>query len=261
VAKTRKSELAIADPMPQIMARVSQQGTTRKAWDKNITFHLVALWLDRMPPADLKIASIPQPWLTQMSKEAIATLDEIIIRQAATLGWRIGTSELVHWRMSEWELVPGLELLKRHHRAIERAAGVVQGTKKPPLDDPTLYPFKIETVKELRVLLNEMRDAFRARRSAPPEDLEPVLVSHFFKTVKRRSRSYPFLSANRLRWEAFFKEQPTVLRQSLAEIRLRPASLFDLWLSWCKGVDPERLRQVISHLGSSPRKPTHNAKL
>ena len=189
-------------------------------------------------------------------------MDEIIIRQAVTLGWRIGLSELVHWRLSEWELAPdGLKLLRRYHRAVERAARIFQRREKPPLDDPNLYPFKVATVKELRVLLSEMREAFRPRLSDSPDDVERVLLSHFFRIVVKRSSSFPLIAANRLRWDAFFKEQPTVLRQNLAEVRLRPASLFDLWLSWCKGVDPEWLRQTISRLGSSPRKPIRNTKL
>jgi hypothetical protein len=263
-AKTRKRARVIAEPMPQIIGRISQEGTTRKGWDEDITAQLLTLWFDRMPLADLKIASAKGPlWLAQMSPEALMGLDEIIVRQAGTLGWRIGLSELVQWRLSEWEVVPdGLKLLRQYLHAVERAARIFQRRQRPPLDDPSFYTFKDKTVKELKVLLIEMRKAFRVRFSDPPHDLEPVLVVHFSKTVKRRSRSFPFLAANRLRWEAFFKDQPTaVLMQNLAKVRLCPASLFDLWFSWCKGVDPERIRQIISHLGSSPRKPTRNAKL
>jgi hypothetical protein len=262
-ASRSKKGRAIADPMPQIIARISQQGKTRNEWDTSITNQLAAIWLDRMPPADLKIASAQGPlWLARMSPEVLRVLDEIIVRQAGTLGWRIGLGELVQWRLSEWELVPdGLKLLRRYHRAVERAARIFQRREKPPLDDPDLYRFKVETVNELRVLLSEMRDEYQARFCDPPDDLEPVLVAHFVKAVAGRSKSLPFLAANCASWQAYLKEQPTVLRLHLAGVRLRPASLFDSWFSWCKGVSDEWLRQTISRLGSSLRKPIRNAKL
>lgn len=254
---------AVTGPMPQIIAQILQQGNDRNKWDTNITYGLATMWLDRVPPADLKIASGKGLlWLTQMSPEAVKELDEIIIRQAATLGWRTGLSELVCWRMSEWELASeGPILLRRYHRAIERAARIFQGREKPPLDDPGLYLCKVETVKELRALLSELRDAYQARFCDPPGDLEAVLAARFLEVVKRRSKSFPFLAINYSWWNGFFKEQPTILRVHLVGVRLRPASLFDSWLSWCKGVDDEWLRQTISRLGSSLRKPIHNPKL
>jgi len=42
-----------------------------------------------------------------MSPEALRVLDEIIIRQAVTLGWRITLSQLVQRRRSEWEIKAG----------------------------------------------------------------------------------------------------------------------------------------------------------
>jgi hypothetical protein len=255
---------AMVDPMPQIIAQISQQGKSKDEWDTSITAQLVTVWLDRVAPADLKIqlAQLPIWWLVQIFPEALGVLDEIIIRQAGTLGWRIELSELVQRRLSEWGLVAdGLELLGRYHLARERAARIHQGLEKPPLDDPELYRAKLETVKELRVLLSEMRRVYQARFCDPPGDLEPVLVGHFLKALGKRSKAFPFLAANREHWRGFLAEQSAVLRQQLAEVRLRPASLFDSWISWCKRRDQEWTRQTISRLGSLLRKPARNAKL
>jgi hypothetical protein len=262
-ARTRKKGRTIADPMLQIIARIAQQGKTRDEWDTSITHHLAIMWLEMVPPADLKIPAAHVPsWLPRMSPEALRVLDDIIVRQAVTLGWRIGHSGLVQWRLSEWERVPdGLKLLRRYHLAVERAARIFQRREKPPLDDPGLYRFKVETVKELRLLLNKMRNAYQDRFCEPPDDLEPILLAHFLKAVKGRSKSLPFLAANCARWRGFFEERPTELRLHLTGVRLCPASLFDSWLSWCKGVDNEWLRQTISRLGSSIRKPIRNSKL
>ena len=249
------------EPMPQIIAWIPLRGQTRSQWDANITTQLAALWLDRMPLADLTIASAQGPaWLGQISAAALRELDETIIRQAVTFGWRIGLSGLVQWRLNEWDTAPdGLKLLSRYHRAVERAARIFQRREKPPLDDPDLYRFKMETVQELRILLGKMRAKYRKRFCDPPDDLEPILVADFLKTA-RRSKSLPHLAANYARWRGFLEQQPTVLRIHLSGVRLHPAGLFDSWFSWCKGIDEEWARQVISRLGSSIRKPIPNAK-
>jgi hypothetical protein len=91
--------------MPQIIARIAQQGKTRDEWDASITYQLATMWLDKVPPADLRAASAQRPsWLTRMSPKALRVLDEVIVRQAVTLGSRIGLSQLVQWRLSEWEI-------------------------------------------------------------------------------------------------------------------------------------------------------------
>lgn len=257
MVKSRKRARTISEPMPQIIGRIQQRGLTKNQWDRKLTNELYALWFDRMPLADRKIALAQKSaWLTRVSREAIGVLDAIIIRQASTLGWRIGLSELVHWRLAEWESSDnGIETFKRYHSAIARATRIFQRREKPPLNDPDLYRFKINSVKELRVVLKTMRNRFETRLGAPPNALEPLIAPAFMRTVKKRSKSFPHLASNCDRWEEFIKQNATDVRQHLSGARLRPAGLFDLWLAWCKSVDPEWLRQVISRLGSSPRRP------
>jgi hypothetical protein len=246
--------------MPQIIARIPQKGITRDQWEENITMQLLSLWLPTLSPYDSKIAAAPRPgWFMRMSPEACRVLDEIIIKQAGTAGWRIGLSWLVQWRLSEWEAAPdGIKLLERYHSAIECAAHIFS-KKKPPLNDPELYPFKVATVKELRVLLREMRDVYRTRLHNPPREREVAV--DFTRIVANRSESFPFIATNLERWGPFFAEQPTILCEVLTASRLRPAGLFDSWLSWCKGFNPEWLRQRISALGRSVRKPRTPTKL
>jgi hypothetical protein len=248
--------------MCQIISRIRQEGTSRETWDEDITIQLMEIWFQVLPPSDAEIAlNHEAAWLTKMSSDAVDVLDQIIIRQAATVGWRIGLSTLVQWRLSEWELMRGGLKLRRYHRAIEQAARIFRRVKKPPLDDPAFYGTKIETVKELRVLLTEMRDQSKTWLSKPLNEREAAAVAYFLEAIVRRSRAFPSLASNLKRWREFFAKRPGVLSQQLSGIRLRPASLFDLWFSWCKGVDPEGLRQKISRLGSSPMKPSHKAKL
>jgi hypothetical protein len=262
VASAQKLGRAITGPSPQIIARIPQQGQTGEDWGSIITAHLFVLWLEWTPAGDKKIARAQRKgWRSQISQDAVHVLDKIIVRQAVTLGWRIELSELVRWRLSEWELTAdGLGLLRRFHRAIERAARIYQRLEKPPIDDPGLYLFKIKTVEELRAVLKKMQDAKRARSSRARKNSRDLL-GQFLKTIKQNSKSLPYLTANLARWKAFRTAQPDELRTCLSAVRFRPASLFNIWLSWCKGVDPEWLRQVISRLGSSLRKPVHHPKL
>ena len=258
-----------SEPMPQIIARIPQKGMTRDGWDGWITIELIDLWFDRLPPDDLKVVEaqgsrwLKRPrWLKKMSPEALNALDEIIVRQAATVGWRIGLSWLVQWRLSEWEVLPnGLELLRRYHSSIARAVRIFRRLETPPLDDPGLYVFKVETIKELKIVLHKLRDDFHDRLCDPPAELKPKVVSRFLNVVKRNSRSLPYLASNRHRWLVFLNEQPTELTQLLNKRRLSPASLFDAWLAWCKHVSIEWLRQQISVLGSYRKIPTRITNL
>lgn len=207
-----------------------------------------------MPLADRKIAMAGgSGWLVKVSPEAIRVFDETIIRQAGTAGWRIGLSELVHWRLNEWDQAPEHSpVLRRYYRALIRAARIFQGSKKPPLDDPGLYAAKVEAVNELTALLSRMREVFRGRQSNSPEKLESELTNFFLNEISRRSKSLRYLAVNCDAWRAFITEHATDLRVHCMGARIRPASLFYLWMAWCKKVDPERLRQAISRLGSSP---------
>jgi len=139
--KPRKRGRSTVDPMPQIIARVSQKNTNEAHWNRHFSERLVSLWIERMSLADRKIAMAGGlGWVSQISPESIRVFDELIIRQAGTAGWRIGLSEWVHWRLSEWEQTPEhLPQLRRYYHALIQAARIFQRSKKPPLDDPGLY--------------------------------------------------------------------------------------------------------------------------
>jgi len=263
VSRTRRNRRAVTSPIPQIIAQIPQQGQTGGKLGSNITMQLSALWLERMSAADRRtVLARQKAWLTQISPGALRVLDEIIIRQAVTLGWRIELSEWVLWRQSEWVSAPdGLGLLRRFHRSIERAARIHQGLEKPPLDDPGIYSFKRETVKELNEVLGKMREARRVHSRHAYRDSDTDLVARFLNLIKRKSRTVPNLARNWHRWKKFLSERSAELRVCLTAARARPASLFDSWFSWCKGVDQEWVRQTISRLGSSPKKPAAGVKL
>jgi len=263
VAKARKMRYRITGPFPQVIGRIPQRGQTGESWGSHITMQLLALWLERIPAADQRIAlARRKAWLDQLSPSALRVLDEIIIRQAVTLGWRIELSELVLWRQSEWVSTPdGLGLLRLFHHSVERAARIHLRLEKPPLDDPDIYLFKLETVSELNTVLGKMRKARRARSRHAHRRLDADLVAYFLALIKRNSRSLPSLARNWLRWKQFLRARPAELTVRLTAARTRPASLFDSWFSWCKGVEQEWVRQTISRLGSSPKKPAAGLKL
>jgi hypothetical protein len=197
-ARTVKQRLGITNPMPQIIGRIPQKGMSGNKWGAMISAFLKNIWLQGLSSADRKMVAGDKPlWLLPISSDALRVLDGITIRQAGTTGWRIGLSEIVRWRFSEWEMAPdGLGWFRQYHSAVERAVKIFQGKKKPPLDDPAFYGAKVETVKELRSILNEMRNINSKRPPKPISDEKRVLSKEFAAIVLKRPKSFPYLNSN-----------------------------------------------------------------
>jgi len=84
----------------QIISRIPHRGMSGEQWGFVIENELVKIWLEVMSPAERETVKSPGIGL---GRPLLRKLDEIILRQAETLGWRITTSELVRYRMSEWD--------------------------------------------------------------------------------------------------------------------------------------------------------------
>jgi hypothetical protein len=186
-----------------------------------------------------------------LSTAVCSKLDAIILKQAETLGWKLLLSVRVQERFSRWEQDPnGPELIVRLGKALAKSLRIVQRRELPPIDDPDLVPTQVQTTRELRTVLREVRKAFpagRANRSARK------VSECFVKIISHSGTSYPLLEANLLRWQRFFEENPTSLMAHTFGKRLTPAALFYEWLSFCKGHDPETLRKMVSSLRSLSR--------
>ncbi len=230
----------------QIISRIPQRGMTRDQWDLVVENELVKIWLESMTPAELK--SVKEGGFASASPASFAKLDAIILKQAETTGWRLGLSRLVQFRFSEWDLHPnGPEKHRKYGLAVARSARIMQRKELPPIEDPDQWRVKQETVEELRILLKNLRTTFALqRKSSAPKDVHNL----FAKMVSDSPESFPHLAVNAERWSKFFEENPHTLRPMTLGDRAKPATLYDDFLAWCSGWDPDSIRQAISRLKS-----------
>jgi hypothetical protein len=182
-----------------------------------------------------------------VSATTFEKLDALILKQAETMGWRLGLSALVHLRFSEWDSYPnGPALFEQYGKALAKSARRFQKRELPPIDDPDLYRAKQETVLELRLLLRDLRNVFSTRRIQPSSD---ELIDYFQKTVSAEGDAFIHLKTNMNSWLQFFRSDPISVKLLFNAKRAALAALFDSWLASSKGFDPETVRQKISELG------------
>jgi hypothetical protein len=234
----------------QIISRIPLRGMNEQQWSFVVEKELIKIWACTLSEADRKslvyddhgrliLDRIP-PHLFQM-------LDSIILHQAQTLGWRIELSKLVQFRKSEWDLDPeGPEKHKKFGLAVARSARIMQRKELPPIEDPDQRLVKQETVEELRLILKRLRAQFVLRRKGPTQKEVHGLFSEM---VSDSPKSFPHLGANLERWLKFFGEKSNVLSSLfMGGERTKPAMLYDEFLSWATGWNPDSLRQTISRL-------------
>jgi hypothetical protein len=186
-----------------------------------------------------------------VSTSAFGKLDALLLKQAETFGWRLALSQLVHLRFSEWDFLSnGPTLFQRYGKALSKSARLFQKRELPPIDDPDLYRVKQETVSELRRFLRNLRSAFSRRRISPSSH---EIIDYFQKTVLAEGDTFIHLKANMNSWLQFFRGNSISIKLLLHGKRTSPAALFDSWFAWCKGFEPETIRQKISELGQIVR--------
>lgn len=246
--KNRKRAVPNVGPVPQIIARLPRPyPASAEEVGTLVTNELVDIWKSILSESEIREFQ----WQQKVSKPALEKLDALILKQAETLGWRLGLSPLVHWRFSEWDVQSnGPTLFERYGKALAKSALIAQKRALPPIDDPELYRVKLQTVAELRQLLRNMRRAFSKRRSSPSLD---EMLDHFQKTVSADGDAFPYLKTNLNSWLKYIRAHSTSIKVPLRGTRSSPATLFDAWLAWSKGMDPETIRQTISDLGKLSR--------
>jgi len=246
--KNRKRATVSLGPVPQIIARIPRPyPPSAEALGALVTKELFHIWEGILSDTERRNLRAPQ----SVSATAIEKLDALILKQAETMGWRLGLSPLVHLRFWEWDLQSNRStLFELYGKALAKSARRSQKKELPPIDDPDLYRVKQETVPELRLFLRNLRNAFSKRRAGPSSD---ELIEYFQKTVSAESDAFLHLKANMNLWSQFFRADSISVKLLLHRKRATPATLFDSWLAWCKGFEPETIRQKISELGRSVR--------
>jgi len=243
------------EPMPQIIAQFPQSGMTREEWTVSLDRAMTDLLELYLPPAEF--GSFQEWRLAPVGKPGVLRkLDATILRQAQTAGVRLTLSEIVLKRTIEWHGErDGPQKFLRLGKAFAHATLIFQGRIPPPLDDPTLYLTKQETVAELKVLLQKMRQRVDSRRSK-----NVPLLDLFFQIVTDKKEKFVALRRNQTRWYEFLRQEeiqlllPNFVSGSKAR-RITPMNLFDAWMAWCKGaargksMDQETVRKRVSAMG------------
>lgn len=252
----RKQQLPELGPVPLLISRLPRPyPTSQEQFGDLITKELLHIWMEIMSDSERVDFSHSRP----VPRALHDKFDALILKQAETMGWRLCLSSGVQWRFSEWDQQPnGPELFERYGKALAKSARRSQRLELPPIDDPDLHLLKKEMVRELRELLHNIRnEVSTAQRSRNTDEL----IDLFEETVSDKTRSFIRLKTNSKHWIQFFRENSAYLKELFLKKRASPAALFDEWLAWCQGRDPETVRQEISGLGRFARAREHPPKL
>src|SRR6266404_4144509 len=218
----------MSHPQHQIISRIPQRGMNAEQWGLVVENALIKIWVDAMSAAERK--GFEEGGLGNVSAASFAKLDEIILHQAETLGWRIRLSKLVQFRQSEWDQEKaGPEKFRRMGMAEAKLARIVQRRELPPIEDPDQWLVKQETVEELRIVLQNLRATFAVQRKG----LTPNEAHKLFSVaVSESPESFRHLASNLERWLRFFHENPDTLRPMAVGDRAKPGMLYDEFLAW-----------------------------
>jgi hypothetical protein len=244
--------------MPQIIARIRLPfGANREEWGAAIDQELIKVWI-KLSNVKLGQARALYRMITGKSRRKALSLpnqrdmlklDDIIVAQAVTLGWRLMTSQLVLFGFSRWSDEPfHPELFERIGQALARSVRILARDELPPIDDPGLRDYKKRAVAELRNLLREMRASLLRHSQATSTE---ELANWFIKRLAEDDR-FSRLRLNPLHWLVFLTEEENsdILKLQMTG-RLAPAALFDTWLAYFKRHDPEYLRKRLTRLRPS----------
>jgi hypothetical protein len=246
--KSRNQATFALGPVPQIIARIPRPyPPLAEALGALVTIELYSIWESILSDTEFHEIRSSRP----VSVSALEKLDALIFKQAETFGWRLALSPLVQMRFSEWDIQSdGPTLFDRYGKALSKSARLFQKRELPPIDDPDIYLLKHEIVSELRRFLRNLRSAFSKRRTSPSSD---EIIDHFQKTILSESDPCIHLKTNMNSWVQFFRGNSISVKLLLHGKRTSPAALFDSWFAWCKGFEPETIRQRISELGQIVR--------
>ncbi len=246
--KRRRQAVVVLGPVPHIIARIPRPyPPSPEDLGALITEQLVDIWRSILSDSERRDLEGTEPGMATTFDK----LDALILKQAETMGWRLGLSTLVHLRFSFWDFQSnGPKLFEQYGKALANSARCSQKKKPVPIDDPDLYRHKHEAVPELRLFRQNLTGAFSRRRLRPSSD---ELIEYFQNTVSAEGDAFIHLRANVNSWVEYFRANPTSIKLLLHGKRASPAALFDSWCAWGKGFEPETVRQKISELGWSFR--------
>jgi hypothetical protein len=259
MVQDRRQKRAAAGFRYVIMHHLTEEGGTPQEWDAILTPKLREGFRQELSVPENNLLkeeiSTATPELAKKYEDLAEKLDEFILYQARTLGWRIILSELVHWRMAVWvREESGPKKFERLGRAMARSARVLQGQGRPLVTAPGWYGFKKNLVPELKLLFQQIADFVHSRRRLVTV---AQLLARIDGQIRQQAQVFPYL----LRQLDFLREYLSNADDSPIDPlrkgeKVSASQFFDLWMAWRTRHQPEKFRQKISAIGRSPRKPT-----
>jgi hypothetical protein len=251
---TENLALSVSDPLLDLMGirsfPVGEQHPDATAIGRSVKVRVVELLKQKFSPKEHEawnsLMSLQNgPSHSPTGKQMIRKFDEVLIQEAATLGWRLYCYPAAMSQIANWcdKSKDGLTLLKRFHRALEMGVGVNLGEAKFTINDPRWYETKQNAVKELKYLLGQCREVFRARKKAPK-------AQEIYDWVRQAVGRLPYWHQNLAALLSYLENEPHFRARLASGIvsRREAPSLFDAIFGRGYNVTGPHARKKISEL-------------
>jgi hypothetical protein len=161
-------------------------------------------------------------------------------------------SSLVSARLMVWENRHEDYRFVEFGQAMANAIKILDGRKKPRMNDPRWFDFRQQTVRELKSMLRQFR-IFAQSQSRPVN--EKVFVAWVTDYIRKEAESLPYITHNMDSLLGFIQsESSSALHLTVGTPKPSPSQFFYEWFGFAMGREPEQLRQEISRLGSRSRR-------
>jgi hypothetical protein len=191
-----------------------------------VTTRLIALLENDLRPGERRSYSAGE-W----NPAVVKRFDEIILKEARVLGWRIFISRPVQTALAVWwEKADrnGPSLFQRLGDALAFGARVihdVDGKSKLPIDDRNWYQTKQDGVLEIRSVLRRYKTAFAGRKAWPRRG---EARAWFERTLEQAGGEFQFLHTRRISFLRYLDHiVDSASAQRLYHGEITPAELFD----------------------------------
>lgn len=245
--------LALFDLMS--ITDVPRDWEQRKTVSAIVTGRLLDIFSGRISSADLELfkSDSGNPECDRLW----AAFDEIVIEQAATLGWRVYLGEHVLRRVQMWhdKEEKGPELLMRLSDAIVRSARAIRGEVRNPINSPELYWIRKAGLEEVRLLSKKLHAQLVVRQKLPALS---ELYAMMREEIVRLPNVYGCLYQNMRSFFRYLEIQDAEqggypLTKRLAMKQATPSELVNGWTDWGFTTPEGQSRKIISKLGNRKR--------
>jgi len=177
--------------------------------------------------------------------------DDVLIEQAAALGWRTYESHLILARIAKWSDFDrnGIEKLKRFNEAIKRHAEVKRNLAQLPFTEPEWYQTRKNALQEIKTLQKKLSAQVAARNRLPNLT---TLYATIRAEIADMPLAYRYLSSNLTSFMDYLKRE-SILTSKFVTNQTTPADVLNGWFDYQGSTADGKSRQIISRIGKQKR--------